>query len=110
MARDRQRAMVLGKGAVIPWGTSLPGALVINATPLGMGGEPLPEPILEGAAGLIDLPYGGETTPAVVEARRRRLPHVDGVEFLARQARAAFRWWTDRDVELEVLVRAARNV
>lgn len=109
-ARNQAKALELGSGRVIGWGDPVPGALVVNATPLGMEGGSLPAPILEAAGGLIDLPYGETTTPSVLAAERRELPIVDGVEFLARQARSAFEWWTGVAVELDVLIRVARNV
>jgi shikimate dehydrogenase len=108
-ARSRAKAHDL-HNVVVEWGTPVEGALLVNATPLGMEGETLPAQVLAAADGLIDLPYGGETTPSVLDARHRQLPFVDGVEFLARQAQASFEWWTDVVVELDVLVRAARNV
>lgn len=95
---------------LVPWGASVAGALVINATPLGMAGESLPPDILEAASGLIDLPYGDTPTAGVTEARSAGIDVVDGIEFLARQAAASFTWWTGRTVELEVLERAARNI
>ena len=70
----------------MPFGSPVPGAIVVNATPLGMNGESLPSGLLDQASGLIDLAYGPVDPPATVEARRRGLPLVDGVEFLALQA------------------------
>jgi shikimate dehydrogenase len=113
-ARSEDKAAALETefqvAGIVPWGAGLGGALVVNATPLGMAGEPLAEEVLRGAVALIDLPYGEEETPAVRFASRSGLAYVDGVEFLARQARAAFEWWTGEPVHLEPLVEAARNV
>lgn len=81
-------------GDVCSWGAAVAGALVINTTPLGMAGEPLPESVLEVAAGLIDLPYGEETTPAIRVASDRGIRYTDGREFLLRQAIASFTLWT----------------
>lgn len=81
-------------GQVVSWGTAVARALVVNTTPLGMGGESLPEGILGVAVGLIDLPYGHERTPAIGEAERCGLPYADGHEFLLRQAMASFELWT----------------
>lgn len=94
----------------IPWGEGISGSVVVNATPLGMHGEQLPRPILASAAGLIDLPYGDLPTPASAHAAAMGLVVVDGIEFLARQARASFFWWTGEAVDLAGLVEAARNV
>lgn len=99
-----------GLSGSIPWGEGMTGSLVVNATPLGMRGETLPQPVLASAAGLIDLPYGVGPTPAAATAVEVGLALADGVEFLARQARSSFSWWTGRDVDLAGLVEAARNV
>lgn len=113
-ARSHEKAAVLhsefGTAGVVPWGEGLDEAVVVNATPIGMAGELLSEGVMRGAVALIDLPYGPEETPAVRLASRSGLAYVDGVEFLARQARAAFEWWTGEPVHLEPLIEAARNV
>lgn len=112
-ARSAEKAEILSArfsaAGALPWGTAVSGATLINATPIGMGGEELPKGLLEAASGLVDLPYGAKPTPAVASARAAGLPHVDGIEFLARQAGLSFRWWTGVSVDLAVLVRAARN-
>ena len=113
-ARDIQSATALaariGNGAgVVPLGVGVSGALVVNATPLGMGGERLPEAITATSSGIVDLPYGTHETLTVAGAREAGLPFMDGVEFLVLQAAASFEWWTGRPAPLEVMVRAARN-
>lgn len=97
-------------GSVVSWGTPVAGALVVNTTPLGMGGEQLPNEILGSAAGLIDLPYGQVTTPAVAYAVANDLPYSDGHEFLLRQAIASFAIWTGVDTDLDALRSALRKV
>lgn len=94
----------------IRWGASIAGALVVNTTPLGMDLERLPDGVLDVSAGLVDLPYGSRPTPAVATALERGMPVVDGLEFLARQARESFRWWTGVTVDLGPLTEAARNI
>lgn len=112
-ARRRDAASGLAgpheRSAVLAWDTAVAGALVVNATPLGMGGERLPEGVLAVASGLIDLPYGEMPTPAVTKTRDLGIPTVDGIEFLARQAAAAFTWWTGRPVDSEKLAEVARK-
>jgi shikimate dehydrogenase len=113
-ARDMQRATALierigNGGGVVPLGVGVSGALVVNATPLGMGGERLPEAITATASGIIDLPYGLGETLTVASARVAGLPYMDGVEFLVLQAAASFEWWTGLPAPMEVMVRAARN-
>lgn len=96
-------------GEVVSWGAAVAGALVINTTPLGMSGEELPVGLIEVASGIIDLPYGPGTTPAVRAAEHLSLPFCDGHEFLARQAMASFRHWTGIDIDYEAMVAALRN-
>ena len=48
------------QAAVVPFGTGVSGALVVNATPIGMSGEVLPETVTLAASGVIDLAYGDE--------------------------------------------------
>jgi shikimate dehydrogenase len=93
----------------IPWGEEVPGALVVNATPLGMAGESLPERVLEAAEGMVDLPYGSGMTPASRWMAARGKPVADGIEFLVRQAAAAFEWWTGVAVDSTGLESVARN-
>ncbi len=95
---------------VVPWGAGVAGALVVNATPLGMSGERLPDGVLDVAGALVDLPYSGTATHATTEAMGRGIPAVDGFEFLARQAAASFRWWTGENVDFAKLAELARNV
>jgi hypothetical protein len=65
-------------GDLLEWGTGVDGAIVVNATPIGMGGEALPIATLANAAGLVDFPYGELQTPAVGEVAGRGLPVADG--------------------------------
>lgn len=109
---DRARALLERVGidaGVIPFGTGVAGAVVINATPIGMAGERLPESITRVASGIIDLAYGHAETPAITMAREARVPAMDGVEFLVLQAAASFEWWTGRPAPFDVMVAAARN-
>lgn len=92
-------------GEVVPWGTAVAGAVVVNATPLGMQGEHLPRGIVDAAAGLIDLPYAGEETHAVGVAKQLGISYADGHEFLLRQAIASFTSWTGARIEVEALQR-----
>jgi shikimate dehydrogenase len=96
-------------GERVKWGMAVAGALVINATPLGMTGENLPNDVIETASGLIDLPYGDQETPAVSTARSHGLPLADGHEFLLRQAMSSFALWTGVEVSLETLSEHLRN-
>lgn len=109
--RADQAAALAGRlgGEAVPWGTAVAGAIVVNTTPLGMSGEPLPEGVLEAGSGLADLPYGPTKTPAVVSAEQRGIPFADGHEFLLRQALASFASWTGERIELTALQQALRK-
>jgi len=76
------------------WGREVPGAVIVNATPLGMAGESLPSGIMRSSGGLLDMAYTRGDTQAVHEARRLGLPHVSGTEVLLAQATASFTLWT----------------
>lgn len=97
------------KVAEIPWGRVQPGAVVVNATPLGMAGESLPPGLVEEAAALVDLPYGPAITPAVAAARQRGLPVVDGLDHLVAQAALSFELWTGIPAPLAAMEAAARS-
>ena len=94
---------------LVRFGTGVAGALLVNATPLGMGGESLPAEVLRAASGLIDLAYGDGPTPAQSAAEASSLPVMDGIEFLVLQAAASFEWWTGRPAPIEVMLKAARK-
>ena len=92
---------------VLPWGDAAVGALVINATPIGMQGEALPSSVIESAGGLLDMVYGATMTPAVDLAARRGIPVSDGVPMLVGQAVESFRLWTGRNAPAGVMLDAA---
>lgn len=96
-------------GLPVSWGSAVAGALVINATSLGMAGEALPDGILDVASGLADLPYGEMETPAMRQARTLGIPTADGHEFLLRQAMTSFRLWTGVPIDIETLSDRLRN-
>lgn len=111
-ARRREQALGLSDrlgGEVLDWGTAVAGAIVINTTPLGMHGEPLPEGLVTVASALIDLPYAPSPTPSIIDAERSAIPHVGGFEFLIRQAIASFALWTDVEVPYDRVEAALRK-
>ncbi len=95
----------------LEWGESLPGSVVVNATPLGMRGGELPVRLLEKSVGLFDMAYlsGGEATGAVRWMRERRMPASDGLEMLAAQAEASFEMWTGYGAPAGLMERVART-
>ncbi len=90
----------------VPWGVAVRGAVVVNATPLGMHGESLPAGVLEDAAGFFDMAYGASPSPAVAGARD--MPLVDGIDMLIAQAARSFRIWTGIAAPLDAMEAAAR--
>ena len=95
--------------AIVPFSSPVAGSVLINATPLGMKGESLPEGTVQAASGLIDLVYADHPSPAVSMAAALGKPVMDGVEFLVLQAGASFEWWTGRPAPLAVMLSAARK-
>ena len=87
----------------------MPGAVVINGTPLGMHGEHLPEGLLDEAAGLFDMAYGASPTPSVRLACSAGLPVATGWDMLLAQAAGSFTLWTGREAPLDVMTAALRR-
>jgi len=83
--------------------------LVVNATPLGLHGEPLPEPFmrLRPEQFALDLVYGGGDTPFLAAARAAGCPTEDGLGMLVGQAALSFERWTGRQAPLDVMRQAA---
>lgn len=113
-ARKPERAAALAERVGVDvgpvrFGAGVAGALVVNATPIGMRGETLSEDIVGPASGLIDLAYGDTPTPSVRRALDTGLAVMDGVEFLVLQAAASFQWWTGVPAPTEVMFDAARK-
>ena len=105
--RDRAAAELLertrGEGSIVPWGTPVEGAVVVNATPIGMNAEPLPGDVLEGASAFFDLTYGPVESPSVRYARDRGIPIADGKELLLAQAAVSFQIWTRIPAPIDVM-------
>ena len=94
---------------VIEWESVVPGALILNATPIGMRGEALPQGLLAAAGGVFDMTYGSGPSPALLEARRYGLPNADGIDLLAAQAEESFHVWTGLRPPEGLFERVARN-
>lgn len=94
-----------------PWGKPLPGAALVNATPMGMRGGELPTALLEGSSGLFDMPYRADRTPTGGVRRMRAwgLPVSDGLQMLVAQAEASFEIWTGCRAPSGVMEKAART-
>jgi shikimate dehydrogenase len=93
----------------VRWATPVVGAVVVNCTPLGMNGEPLPGPVVDLSAGLFDMAYGPAPTPAIRRSQELGLPAVTGPEMLVAQAAASFRLWTGRPAPVAEMAAAVEN-
>jgi shikimate dehydrogenase len=82
------------KGDVVSIEAPLPPvALVVNASALGMAGQPALSPDLSALpddAVIYDIVYSPLETPLLAAARARDLPTIDGLEMLIGQAATAF--------------------
>lgn len=85
--------------------------LVINATPLGLQGETLPERFMRLQEGQIalDLVYGRRDTPFLAAARAGGAAAHDGRGMLVAQAAASFRRWTGVEPPIQVMAAAAEK-
>jgi shikimate dehydrogenase len=106
-AAERLVALTGADVRIVHWGSGIDGAVVVNATPLGMRGEALPEAVLTAAGGLIDLTYGEIATPAIA-LLRGTVPVADGIDHLVAQAARSFVLWTGLRAPREAMIRAAR--
>lgn len=94
------------RSPLIGWGEGLPGAVVVNATPLGMAGDNLPTGVLDGAVGLLEMAYGRGRTPAESHLRSKGYPVARGELMLVGQGVASFAIWTGVEVPPEVMLDA----
>lgn len=83
--------------------------VVINATPLGMDGESLPEPLMQLSPGQIayDLIYNPPATPFLQAAQRRGVENHHGLGMLVSQAAASYRRWTGQEAPAGLMSAAA---
>jgi shikimate dehydrogenase len=81
--------------------------LVVNATPLGAGGEDLPIPPLDPGMVVVDLLYRPRVTPLQAAARAAGASAFGGMGLLLHQAALSFELWTARPAPLDVMSAAA---
>jgi shikimate dehydrogenase len=108
--RERAEAVAADIGGpieVVPWeqrdAALLGVALLVNATSLGMVGQPALEldlTLLPPAAIVADIVYAPLTTPLLAAAAARGNAVVDGLGMLLHQARPAFAAWFGYDPEV----------
>jgi shikimate dehydrogenase len=83
--------------------------LVVNATPLGMGGEPPavdPEALNSGQF-VVDTVYHPMETPLLAAAHAQGVPCANGLGMLVHQAALAFELWTGHEAPLAAMRAAA---
>lgn len=112
--RSEERSRILAERLridvdLVPWGSSVAMASVINATPLGMAGEQLPDGVVERAGGFVDMTYGSARSPSVAHALALGLPTSDGLTMLVGQAIGAFELFTGEPAPALAMEQAARN-
>lgn len=93
----------VGTGTPHPWQPPGRPSVLVNATPLGMRGEPMGDGFLDDAVGVFDMAYGSGTTPTVRLARETGLPVAEGVDLLVGQAIVSFWLWTGRRAPVEAM-------
>lgn len=82
--------------------------LIVNATPLGMGGESLPAPFMQLAPSHIayDLVYEPPVTPFLAAAQERGVATFNGLGMLVAQAARAYTAWTGASAPVDVMAQA----
>jgi shikimate dehydrogenase len=85
--------------------------IVVNATPLGMQGEPPPIDTnrLNPAQFVVDTVYHPMETPLLAAARARGVPCTNGIGMLVHQAALGFELWTGVDAPLAAMRTAAEG-
>jgi shikimate dehydrogenase len=108
-AVDRALEGLGAEAAVIgfPEARTVTADVVVNATPLGAGGERLPHPDLRPGMLVVDLLYLPRATPFEEDARQAGAAAFGGVGLLLHQAALAFTLWTGLEPPMEVMSAAA---
>lgn len=121
LARDLGSEAESGQLRVVPWEGTPPESfgLLVNTTSLGLGENLWPYESLDrflsagtrGKLKVLDLVYGphGETQ-LTVEAWKRDIPAIDGMEALLHQGAASFRLFTGLEAPVDVMRRALRKM
>jgi shikimate dehydrogenase len=82
--------------------------LIVNTTPVGMGGEDLlPDAVFRRGQCVVDLVYRPPTTPFMARARRAGADAWGGLGMLVHQAADSFRIWTAHEPPIEIMSAAA---
>ena len=81
--------------------------VIVNATPLGGDGGPLPGASFHPDQLVVDLVYDPPNTPLVEQAKAQGADAWGGLGMLVHQAAASFRIWTGQDPPIEIMSAAA---
>ncbi|MFB3737968.1 MAG: shikimate dehydrogenase [Candidatus Velamenicoccus archaeovorus] len=81
--------------------------LLINATPAGAEGDPLPLPPLGPGTLVVDLRYRPAVTPLLQTAKAAGAPAFGGLGLLLHQAALSFQLWTGTEPSMAVMSAAA---
>lgn len=81
--------------------------VIVNATPLGGDGGPLPDASFHAEQLVVDLVYDPPNTPLVEQAKAQGADGWGGLGMLVHQAAASFRIWTGQEPPIEVMSAAA---
>ena len=88
--------------------------LIINATPIGMkgviSGSPVPKELLSPDIVVFDIVYEPLETELLQYAKSMGCLTIDGLWMLIYQAAEAFKLWTNKEVPVEVMRKAALEV
>ena len=112
VARQAEAAAAVAERVADAGGEMGPAAhprLVVNATPLGLHGEPLPDRFMHLHADQValDLVYGPEPTPFLRAAAAAGARAIDGRTLLVAQAALSFEIWTGLEAPLDAMAAAA---
>jgi shikimate dehydrogenase len=103
---ERAAALAGSRGAVAGLDAVVDADLVVNATPVGMGGDdavPVPVDRLRADQVVADLVYHPARTPLMAAAEAAGARTANGVSMLVHQAAVAFEHWTGRTAPLEAM-------
>ncbi len=118
-ARRPEQARWLGRGSTTTrvaalgwddgWRRAAEFDLIVNATPLGTGGDLIAEAELVEGQAVVDLVYNPPVTRLVERARARGAAGWGGLGMLVHQAAASLRIWSGQEPPLEAMSVAAMH-
>ncbi|MFM7068166.1 MAG: shikimate dehydrogenase [Actinomycetes bacterium] len=107
---ERAAELAGSVGAVVSLDAVSGADLVVNATPVGMGGDassPVPAALLGAGQVVVDLVYHPADTPLMAVASAAGARAGNGLSMLVGQAAAAFELWTGEVAPTAVMLEAA---